>query len=80
MGVTSLVAGSQEQSLNSQALIQARLGFGIQEIIKGTPNVAAAQEVNLDALKTRLDALFQVFMHLKMAIPESMDAEKSQQA
>lgn len=46
---------------------------------QGQPNFAAEQEVNLDVLKTRLDALFQVFMHLRMAIPESIDAQKFQQ-
>lgn len=34
---------------------------------QGNPNFAAEQVVNLVELKTRMDALFLVFMHLKMA-------------
>lgn len=39
---------------------------------QGNPNFSAEQVVNLDELKTRMDALFLMFMHLRMA----QEAEK----
>jgi hypothetical protein len=44
---------------------------------QGQPNFAAEQEVDLNALKTRLEALFLALWQLKMAMPKSVDAQNS---